>query len=119
MGELGLKVIPGDSNFGTQLWYWSNQWDYELPGHVYPLVGVNWFHWLRNAGNNFTNGITGLDLINLPTSGVAGTNVVTWVVGAKWKPSGNFELGAGYEFPLTDRTDIRRNRVYADVIFRY
>ena len=61
--------IPGDSNFGTQLWYWSNQWDYELPGHIYPLVGINWFHWIRNAGNNFTNGITALDLINLPTSG--------------------------------------------------
>jgi hypothetical protein len=111
--------IPGDSNFGTQLWYWSNQWDYELPGHFYPLVGVNWFHWIRNAGNNFTNGITGLDLLNLPTSGVAGTNVVTGVVGAKWKPSGNFELGTGFEFPVTDRTDILRNRVYADVIIRY
>jgi hypothetical protein len=111
--------IPGDSNFGTQLWYWSNQWDYELPGHIYPLAGVNWFHWMRNAGNNFTNGITGVDLINLPTAGVAGTNVVTGIAGVKWKPSGNFELGAGYEFPLTDRTDILHNRVYADAIFRY
>src|SRR4051794_1398930 len=31
--------IPLNSNWGTQLWYWSNQWDYELPGHFYPLVG--------------------------------------------------------------------------------
>ena len=31
---------------------------------------------------------------------------MTGVVGVKWKPSGNFELGSGYEFPLTERTDI-------------
>ena len=51
-------------------------------------------------------------LINLPTAGVAGTNVVTGVIGMKWKPTGQFELGGGFEFPLT-------NRAYADIIFRY
>jgi hypothetical protein len=44
--------IPSDSNWGTQLWYWSNQWDYELPGHICPLLGVNWFHTMRSAGVN-------------------------------------------------------------------
>ena len=111
--------IPLDSNFGTQFWYWSNQWDYELPGHVYPLVGVNWFHWMKSAGNNFTNGITAIDLIDLPTGGVAGDDVVSGVVGVKWKPNCHIELGSGYEFPLTDHTDILHNRVYADLIFRY
>ena len=33
-------AFPSNSNFGTQLWYWSNQWDYELPNHIYPLVGA-------------------------------------------------------------------------------
>ena len=51
--------------------------------------------------------------------GVAGTDVVTALVGAKWKRSGNMEVGAGFEFPLTDRADILRNRLYVDVIFRY
>jgi hypothetical protein len=111
--------IPGNSNWGTQMFYWSNQWDYELPGHIYPLVGVNWYHWMRSAGNNFTNGITGLDLLNLPTSGVAGRDAVTSVVGLKWKPSVNVELGGGYEYRLTQNADILNNRVYADVIFRY
>jgi hypothetical protein len=60
-----------------------------------------------------------LDLINIPVNGVAGQNVVTGVVGAKWKPSGHLEVGSGFEFPLTDRTDILHNRLYADVIFRY
>jgi hypothetical protein len=111
--------LPENDNFGTQLWYWSNQWDYELPGHLYPLVGVNWFHWMRNSGNVIGAPVAGLDLINLPVSGVDGTNVVTSVVGLKWKPSCHVELGAGFEFPLTDRTDILHNRAYADLIFRY
>jgi hypothetical protein len=111
--------IPGDSNFGTQMWYWSNQWDYELPNHFYPLAGINWFHWMRSANVNAPIPATGLDLLNLPTGGVAGTNVVTGVIGAKWKPSGHLEVGSGFEFPLTNRTDILHNRLYADVIFRY
>src|SRR5262249_37357188 len=111
--------IPADSNLGTQFWYWSNQWDYEVVDHWYGLFGVNWFHWMRSAGIGARIPVTGLDLIDLPPSGVAGTDVVTSVVGVKWKPSGNFELGSGFEFPLTDRTDVLRNRLYVDVIFRY
>jgi hypothetical protein len=74
---------------------------------------------LARAGNNFTNGITAIDLIDLPTGGVAGTDVVTGVAGVKWKPNSHVELGSGFEFPLTERTDILHNRVYADLIFRY
>lgn len=111
--------IPLDSNWGSQLWYWSNQWDYKLPGNIYPLVGLNWFHWMRSAGNNFTGAIGGLDMINLPAGNVAGDNVVTAVAGAKWKPSGHWEFGFGYEFAMTARTDILYDRVYADVILRY
>ena len=111
--------IPSNSNFGTQLWYWSNQWDYEVVDHWYGLFGVNWYHWMKNAGNNYTGGIGGLDIINLPTAGVAGTNVVTAVVGGRWKPSGHLEVGTGFEFPLSSNTDILHNRIYADVIFRF
>ncbi len=111
--------IAGDNNWGTQMWYWSNQWDYELPGHWYPLAGVNWFHYMSSSGLNATNGIGGLDIINLPTYGVAGTNVATGVAGLKWKPTGHFEVGGGYEFPLTNRTDILADRIYFDMIFRY
>ncbi len=114
----GLR-IPSNSNWGTQLWYWSNQWDYELPGHIYPLVGVNWFHWMKSSNAGFTGPITGLDLVNLPASGVAGSDVVTGVAGLKWKPSGHLEVGGGYEFPLTQNQDILSNRAYFDVILRY
>lgn len=118
IGGTGFR-LPANTNYGTQFWYWSNQWDYELPGKIYPLFGINWFHWMRSAGLNSGAPVAALDLINLPVQGVAGRNVVTSVVGVKWKPSGHFELGTGFEFPLTAREDILKNRVYADLIFRY
>ena len=111
--------IPADPSWGTQMWYWSNQWDYQLPRNFYAVGGINWFHIMRSATNPFVSDFTALDLINLPATGVAGTNVVTGVVGLRWKPSRHVETGAGFEFPLTNRTDIIHNRLYADMIFRY
>jgi hypothetical protein len=111
--------LPGDTNWGTQFWYWSNQWDYELVDGIYGLIGLNWFHWMRSAGLNSGSSVTALDIINIPVQGVAGTNVVTAIVGTKWKPSPHCEVGAGFEFPLTERTDILKNRLYIDFIVRY
>jgi hypothetical protein len=111
--------IPTDHNWGTQMWYWSNQWDYEVVDNWYGLVGVNWFHWLNSGGIGADIPITGLDLLDLPASGVAGKDVVTGVVGGKWKPGRHVEIGAGYEFPMTSRTDLLDDRFYADLIFRF
>ncbi len=111
--------LPGDTNWGTQLWYWSNQWDYEIRDGIYLLSGVNWYHWMRSAGVNSGMPVTGLDMINLPANGVAGTDVVSAVAGIKLKPNRHCEIGTGFEFALTDRTDILKNRLYVDFIFRY
>jgi hypothetical protein len=111
--------LPGDTNWGTQMWYWSNQWDYEFFDGIYGLVGINWFHWMRSSGNNFTGDITGIDIMNLPAGDAAGHNVVTGVLGVKYKPGRHMELGAGFEFPLTDRTDLIKNRLYIDAVLRY
>jgi hypothetical protein len=73
---------------------------------------------MRSSNLGFTGPVTGLDLINLPSSGVADSNVVTSVA-LKWNPSGNVEPGGGYEYRLTQNGDILNNRVYADAIFRY
>ena len=68
------------------------------------------------AGINSGIPVTGLDLINLPTNGVAGANLVTNVIGARWKPSGHVEMGFGWEYPLTENGDIMKNCVYTDLI---
>ena len=111
--------IPLDSNWGTQFWYWSNQWDYEIVDRWFPLVGVNWWHFMRSSGVGGGSPVTGLDLINIPNGNVAGTNVASGVVGVRWKATDQFVVGTGYEFPLTTRKDILQDRFYVDVIFRY
>ncbi len=74
---------------------------------------------MRSAGAVTGIEETGLDLLDLPANGVAGTNVVTGVIGVKYKPNPHLELGTGFEYPLTQRTDLLLNRVYADLILRY
>ena len=111
--------IPMNNNWGTQFWYWSNQWDYEIVDNWFPLLGVNWWHYMSSSGVAGGSPVTGLDLINIPNANVAGTNVVSGVVGLRWKATDRLTVGSGYEFPLTSRKDILQNRLYADVIFRY
>lgn len=114
----GLR-LPADNFWGTQLFYWSNQWDYEVRENWYAVAGLNWFHYLSNSGAGFTGPIAGFDLINLPADAVAGENIVTGLIGGKWKPNASWELGLGYEFPLTGFADILRDRLYVDVAIRY
>lgn len=111
--------IPFDRVDGSQMWYWSNQWDYEVIDTVYLTYSVNWFHWLasgrRLPGVNFEGG----DLINLGAGDVAGNDIVTMAWGTRWKPCGNFETGAAIEIPVTDRRDLLSDRLYVDAILRY
>jgi hypothetical protein len=111
--------LPIDRNWGTPLWYWSNQWDYEVVDHWYGVFGTNWFHWLGDGGIGLQSSVTALDLIDIPAAGVAGTDVATCAAGIKWKPSSHLELGTGIEVPITERTDILRNRFYTDLVVRF
>ncbi len=60
-----------------------------------------------------------MDLFNLPSTNVTGSNLLTQNVGMKYKPCGNFEAGVAYEFPLSQNHDVIDNRVQLDLIFRY
>jgi hypothetical protein len=61
--------------------------------YLYPLVDVNWRHWLLSSGNGIAGPAIGMDTVNLPASGVAGRDVVTIAVKLKWNPSGNLDMG--------------------------
>jgi len=111
--------LPTDNNNRSQMWYWSNHWDYQLLEKLYAVLEVNWFHWLQSGdrlpGANFEGG----DLFNLGSGDVAGNDIVTLGVGGRVKPTQNSELGVAYEFPLTERKDLLESRVYLDLILRY
>ena len=111
--------IPADSQAESQAFYWSNHWDWQINGsRVYALTEVNWYHWMR-SGAGGVPGLEGLDVINLGSTGVAGNDIVTGAVGAKYKHSAYSELGFAWEVPLTDRRDIIDNRLTIDYILRY
>ncbi len=100
------------------MWYWSNHLDKEILDGVYALVELHWFHWM-SAGEVGPFGVEGNDLFNLGSPGVAGNDIVTLAVGGKYKPAPWLEVGAAFEFPLTERRDLLDNRLTVDCIVRY
>ncbi len=111
--------LPVDESVQTTAIHWSNQFDVRLTKKVYLLTGFAWWHWVDDAETGLPLGIGGQDLFNLSSTNVTGADLVTQNVGLKYKPSGNFEAGLAYEFPLTEYEDLIDNRVQLDLIFRY
>lgn len=118
LSSVGYR-LPVDSDVQTSSIHWSNQFDVRVTKSIYLLSGVAWWHWVDDAEAGLPLGIGGGDFFNLPSTNVAGRDLVTQNVGAKYKPNRNFEAGIAYEFPLTNNQDLLENRVHLDAIFRY
>lgn len=111
--------LPADSAAESQVFYWSNHWDWQINGgNFYALTEVNWYHYMR-SGAGGVPGLEGGDLINLGSTGVAGNDIVTGAIGGKYKPTDYTEIGVAWEVPLTDRRDVLDNRLTVDWIIRY
>ena len=113
--------IPVDGSMQTESLHWSNHLDLRLTDTLY-LVSENvWWHWVDDADANGTLalGVAGQDAFNLPVNNVVGNDLLTQSVGVKYKPSGNYEFGLAYEFPLTKFNDVLDDRFQVDVILRY
>jgi hypothetical protein len=110
--------LPADRTDNSSFWYWSNHLDFMVNRCWYILGEVNWYHWM-GAGDNGIDGVEGLDVINLGSTGVAGNDIVTGAVGVKWKPRNSLEVGLAWEAPITDREDIIKDRLTFDLILRY
>lgn len=117
LSSLGFR-LPVDDNAETTSMYWSNHLDYHLGHGFYALGECNWYHWLE-SGTNGVPGISGGDLFNLGSTGVAGNNIVSGAFGVKYKPNRLMELGVAWEVPLTERRDVLENRLTVDLILRY
>jgi hypothetical protein len=111
--------LPSDPNAESSMWYWSNHLDYEVAPGWYALTEVNWFNWIGAGTNTALAGVEGGDLFNFGSVGVAGNDIVTQAVGVKYKRNRHRELGAAFEFPLTDRKDVIDSRFTLDWILRY
>lgn len=117
MSGVGAR-IPMNSTDESQSIYWSNHWDYRVSKRFYLLTELNWYHWTK-AGQDGCTCYEGLDLFNFGTPGVAGNDIVTSAMGAKYITCRGSEIGVAFEFPLTERRDILDNRITADWIVRF
>ncbi len=111
--------IAGDPGAESDMWYWSNHFDYEVRRGWYLLTELNWFNWIGAGENTALPGVEGGDLFNFGSTSVAGNNIVTNAIGIKYKRDGHREIGVAFEYPLTDRRDVMENRITVDWIFRY
>src|SRR5262249_42638377 len=117
VSTLGFR-LPTDPNEQNDQFYWSFHIDHRLPNRpIYGLFELNWYHWMTNVAGGLPVG--GLDLYNLGSRNVAGTNIVTAAFGLKIKPSPCSELGIAYELPLTEQKDLMQDRITVDYILRY
>lgn len=117
ISALGLR-LPADQDAESTSMYWSNHVDYHLGRGFYALAEFNWYHWLVDGGGGVP-GVSGGDLFNFGSTGIAGNDIVTGAFGMKYKPSRYYELGLAWENPLTRRRDVMENRLTADLILRY
>ena len=115
---LGLR-LPTDHTVRSQMFYWSNHFDYEFIDNLYGFFEVNWFHWLRSGDNAATDGLAGFDAFNLGSTGVAGLDTVSLAVGSTLKVRCDDELSIGYEFAVSDYKDLLDNRLYVTYSLRY
>ena len=83
LGTVGYQV-PLDANANSSFYYTSLHVDYQLLPRLYPLVEMNWFHYVAGGEHGLPASVgEGDGLINLGTSGVAGNDLVTLAIGAR------------------------------------
>ena len=111
--------FPADGTVESSMAYWSNHFDYEFIDNWYGLTEFNWYNWYDAGNNTLLPGIEGGDLFNFGSAGVEGNDIITQAVGIKYKRNRNRELGAAFEFPLTERKDVLEHRLTVDWILRY
>ena len=105
--------VPVDSDDST-FWDLSLHADYPI-NDFYPLVEVNMIH-IVDAGSRIPLDGEGFDLISFGSSESDGSTVVTAAVGARYRVCDSLDIGAAYEFALTDREDLFDWRVTTDMI---
>jgi|LakMenEpi03Aug12_release.lakeMendotaPanAssembly.Ray.scaffolds.fasta_scaffold00289_9 hypothetical protein len=115
----GLRQ-PNDEDAENRLMYWSNHFNYRLDTRkpVYLLTEFNWWNYLSD-GTAFPLPVEGGDLFNFGSPGVVGNDLVTQAIGMRMKPKSNVEMGSAFEFPLTEREGLLKNRWNFDLIVRY
>jgi hypothetical protein len=137
IGSLGGQ-LPFDTGDQSSQIFYNLHLDYALFAHFVPLVELNGYHWTGSGHGNLpvetdagvlrldfaeaalgSGGFEGLDVLNLGSPDVGGRDVVTFAAGARIPITRNLSLAAVYEFPVTQRKYIIKDRVTANLLFEF
>lgn len=116
MGGAGYRFGFGSKT--ADFLFVSGHVDYNIANKFYPLAEVNWYHYTNN-GTQFAGNFGGADLVDTGSNAIKGSDLVTLALGARYKFSEGFQMGAAYELPLVGKDQFYRWRVTLDLIFRY
>jgi hypothetical protein len=118
LAATGLRQ-PNDENLENGVFYRSVHIDRRMGDRrLYLFTEFNWSNYL-NSGNAFPVAIEGGDLFNFGAPNITGNDLVTNAIGMRAKPSKHVITGVAWEYPITKREGIMKNRLTADLIFRY
>ena len=114
-GSAGInRALDSDAN--SSMLHASAHIDYELFPGFFPLIEANHFHFYRK-GDNLPVDFEGIDLVNFGATDPG--KLFTMAVGARYRFNRNFQIGAGYEEPISTREDIMDWRFYLDAVISY
>jgi hypothetical protein len=118
IASLTDRIPDGDK--GNNVLQWDLHTDYEIAPETLkgfaPFIELHGLHYLSD-GSRTGLSVGGLDYTNLGSTDVAGSTVIWFGIGARYKFSPNFSVGADYEHVLTNRNaDIFEDRVTVDFI---
>ena len=129
---LGIR-IPFDQDEESTTMFFSAHLSYALTDRIFPLIEFNYFHVLDegDGGRRFNDQVGGAvpavaefeggDLINLGASNASSNrSLATLGLGLRFRATDNIDLGAAYEFPLTDDKDnLMDSRITIDLVYRF
>ncbi|MFQ5415775.1 MAG: hypothetical protein ACE5FL_01880 [Myxococcota bacterium] len=134
LGDFGFQVPFNRNKQSTSMLYHLHL-SYSLMDHFVPLFELNGHHYMDSGNGNTRvdvrgagkislgdlglNGFEAADVTNLGQKGVAGNDLLTLAVGARFPITDHLSMGAAYEFPVTHRKDIFNQRVTWSLNFEY
>lgn len=118
VGNFGYQQAVDEAK-NSSFMYAQLHLDRQFFGWLYPLVEMNWYHYVQGGAALPATLGEGDGLLNFGTNGMAGHDLVTTALGLKAKLGRHVETGAAWEFPISAHHDIIDSRLTAELILRY
>jgi len=130
--------IPFDGDKESTSFFYNLHLDYGVHPHFVPFVEVNGTHWtssgdgtlpVRTRIGTLTLGAAqtalaagrneGNDVVNLGSQEVAGNDIVTLALGARFPITKHVHTAFSYEFPVTTREDLMQQRGSVNLTYEF